>query len=100
MFLTDAIREKRIFGSFKRFVYRCGGYFLVVYCRNEEDFLRLISQWNIQSYKFCTSKFFYTVESRDGGTPMSLDEIVKQPIGCLRLKSVLIDPNTGIEYIQ
>jgi hypothetical protein len=107
MFLSDAIREKTIHGPFKKFIYRCGGFFRVVYCRNETDFLKLISQWNLQSEQFCHSKFFYTAESRDGGTPMSLTEIASELFikefsteGSCLLKSILIDPYTHVEYIQ
>jgi len=105
MFLTEAIREKRAFGQFRKFFYYCNGIVETIYCRCAEDFNALLVQWNKQSKVYCNSRFSYGPAGT--GELMSLELIAADyyvkgfnTSGSRVLKMHLFDPYTNKEYIQ
>ena len=106
MFLSDAIKEKKIVGGFSKYLYRCNGFIQPIFCRSLEDFSKLVALWNEKSIQFCHGRFCYSLILAPG-TPMSLEEICAENFvkdfnttGSRIFKSVLIDPYVHVEYIQ
>jgi len=105
MFLTEAIRDKAVFGTFIKFLYYCNGFIEPIYCRSEEDFNALVNSWNLKSKQYCNSKFQYAPAGQ--GATMSLEQIAADyyvkgfsTSGSRVLKMYLIDPYTNKGYIQ
>ena len=105
MFLTEAIREKAVFGQFRKFFYYCNGFIEPIYCRTVEDFNALLASWNLKSKQYCNSKFQYAPAGTGPG--MSLEQIAADyyvkgfnTSGSRVLKMYLIDPYTNRGYIQ
>jgi hypothetical protein len=106
MFLSDAIKQKALPNTFKKYFYRCNGMLEAVYCKSIEDFRTLVNQWNRQSQIFCHNKYIYTAESH-GGFEMDLYTILSDlwvkefsTEGSRVLKMYLHCPYTGVAYIS
>jgi hypothetical protein len=102
MFLSDAIKEKRVFGTFFKYLYQNNEERSIVYCRNKYQFLKLLAQWNSQSKAFCESKYLYTEVTPEDDIPMSPQEIHSERLLNNRgyLSMFICDPYTHVEYIQ
>lgn len=102
MFLSDAVKEKHVWGTFKKYTYACNGDInRTVWCRSDEDFEKLLSLWNKQSVTFCKSKYLYGFVRIDP-TSKTVDEILSDYTSpdLWTLRQYLTCPYTRVDYIQ